>query len=197
VDPAFLHWIAAYGAVAIFVLLLLGVFGLPIPDETILTFAGVLVREGRLSLVPTVVAAVLGAVGGVSLSYIVGRRFGLEVVVRYGRWLHVRPAHLDRAQEWFEHSGRWLLVFGYFIPGVRHLTALIAGSARLPVAVFARYAYSGAAGWAIGFVALGWYVGTKWEGALAAIHGHLWLLLGILAAAATGYLVIVRMRRRT
>src|SRR5579859_4008251 len=56
--PDFLvHWIATYGLGAIFGLLFLGVFGLPVPDETLLTFAGVLVRQGRLPLIPTFFAA--------------------------------------------------------------------------------------------------------------------------------------------
>ena len=55
---------------------------------------------------------------------------------------------------WFRCFGRWLLAFGYFIPGVRHVTALAAGSA-LDYETFARYAYPGAVLWSCTFVALG------------------------------------------
>ena len=43
----------------------------------------------------------------------------------------------------------------------------------LTPAVFARYPYSGAAIWAASFITLGWYVGARWEIALAAAHRHL------------------------
>jgi membrane protein DedA with SNARE-associated domain len=194
VHPLFAHWIGAYGVPAIFVLLLLGVFGLPVPDETLLTFAGVLVREGRLALVPTVVAAVLGAMGGVSISYGIGRTFGLELVLHYGRWVHLRRAHLDRAHAWFEHAGRWFLMFGYFIPGVRHFTALVAGSSEMPLPAFARFAYGGAAIWSLTFIALGWYVGARWESVLAAIHSPRTILL-VAVVLAGAYVVLHYLRR--
>lgn len=171
--PAFAHWLTAYGPAALFVLLFLGVFGLPVPDETLLTFAGVLVREGDLHFGTAYVAAVCGSMGGISLSYGLGRTFGLGIVDRFGRWLHVTRADLERVEGWFEHSGRWMLMFGYFIPGVRHFTAIVAGSSRLPPGVFARFAYSGAALWALAFMTLGWYVGRTWETALERAHHHI------------------------
>jgi membrane protein DedA with SNARE-associated domain len=190
VPPFFLHWVHAYGAAALFVLLFLGVFGLPVPDETLLTFAGVLVRDGRLQFVPALLAAALGSMGGITLSYLVGRTLGLGVVERYGRWLHVTRADLERVEGWFEHSGRWVLMFGYFIPGVRHFTALIAGSSRLPFPVFARFAYAGAALWTFTFITLGWYVGARWEAALAAAHRHL-LVVAIAVAVLVAFYVLI------
>jgi membrane protein DedA with SNARE-associated domain len=190
--PFFFHWIADYGAAALFVLLFLGVFGLPVPDETLLTFAGVMVHEGHLRFGPTYVAAVLGSMGGITLSYIVGHRFGVGVVDRFGRWLHVTRGDLVRVENWFEHSGRWLLTFGYFIPGVRHFTALVAGSSGLPVPVFARYAYGGAAVWVLTFVTLGWYVGPAWEKALASAHRHLAVLAIVVVVLAGAYAVAHR-----
>jgi membrane protein DedA with SNARE-associated domain len=190
--PSILHWIAAYGPLAIFVLLFLGVFGLPVPDETLLTFAGVLVRQGKLHFMPALAAAILGSMGGITLSYSVGRIFGLGIVDRFGGWLHVTRADLARVERWFEHSGRWLLTFGYFIPGVRHFTALVAGSSRLPALVFARFAYAGAAIWAATFMTLGWYMGPAWETALEAAHRHMALLAVVIGALAIVYVVAHR-----
>ena len=196
--PFLIHWIAAYGAAALFVLLLLGVFGLPVPDETLLTFAGVLIRQGTMHAVPAVAAAILGSMAGITLSYTVGRTFGLGVVDRFGRWLHVTRSDLARVEGWFEHSGRWLLTFGYFIPGVRHFTAMVAGSSGLPAPVFARYAYSGAAIWAATFMTLGWYVGPAWESALATAHRHIGVVLVVVLVLAGAYAIAHRwwLRRR-
>ena len=196
VAVSLLHWISAYGPAAIFVLLFLGVFGLPVPDETLLTFAGVLVREGHLPVVPTLLAAVLGSMGGITLSYAVGRTLGLGAVDRFGRWLHVTRADLARVEGWFEHSGRWVLTFGYFVPGVRHFTAIVAGSSRLPPRIFARYAYSGAAIWCGTFITLGWYVGPAWEDTLAAAHRHIVVLASLVGASAIAYFFIRRRRLR-
>ena len=193
-----LHWITAYGPFAIFVLLFLGVFGLPVPDETLLTFAGVMVRQGHLHFIPALAAAILGSMGGITLSYVIGRTFGLGFVDRFGRWLHVTRDDLARVEKWFEHSGRWLLTFGYFIPGVRHFTALVAGSSCLPAPVFARYAYSGAAIWATTFMTLGWYMGPAWETALAEAQRHIGAAVIIAIVLAAAYALLHRwwMRRR-
>lgn len=182
-----IHWIAVYGPAALFVLLFLGVFGLPVPDETLLTFTGVLVREGRLHFATAYIAAVLGSMGGITLSYTIGRTLGLGAIDRFGKWLHVTRADLARVEGWFEHSGRWLLTFGYFIPGVRHFTAIVAGSSRLPMPVFARFAYTGAALWALTFMAFGWYVGPAWEAALDRAHRHLGIAVIVVLALAGAY----------
>ena len=189
---ALLQWVASYGVFALFGLLLLGVFGLPVPDETLLTFAGVLVRQGQLHFVPTYVAAALGSMCGITLSYILGRTLGVEVVHRYGRWLHISPHDLHRVEQWFEHSGRWILTFGYFIPGVRHLTAIVAGSSELPAHSFTRYAYSGAALWSLSFISFGWYVGRRWEAALSVAERHIYLFAVVLAIPGIAYVFVHR-----
>jgi len=192
VPDALLHWVAAYGPAALFVLLFLGVFGLPVPDETLLTLAGAMVRAGHLSLATTLLASVLGSMGGITLSYVRGRTFGLGVVDRFGRWMHVTREDLARVEAWFERSGRWVLMFGYFIPGVRHFTAIVAGSSRLPPPVFARYAYTGALIWATTFITLGWYVGPAWEAALARAHKHIGVVAIVVVVLELVYFVIHR-----
>ena len=47
-EQTLLHWIAQYGHAAIFGLLVFGIVGVPVPDETLLTLAGALVRHGDL-----------------------------------------------------------------------------------------------------------------------------------------------------
>ena len=187
-----LHWIGTYGPPALFVLLMVGVFGLPVPDETLLTFAGVLVRQGQMHFATTWVAAAVGSMCGITLSYIVGQRFGPAAVAHFGRWIHVSRADLDRVERWLERSGKWSLTFGYFIPGVRHFTAIVAGSSQLPPRIFAIYAYSGAALWSFTFITLGWMVGSHWEAALHAAHRHVAVLVVIAIVAAGIYTIIHR-----
>ncbi len=188
-----LHWIGAYGAVALAVLLMLGVFGLPVPDETLLTFAGVLVHEGRLPFLTTWIAATCGSMCGITLSYVLGRRFGPGAVGRFGGWVHVSKTDLVRVERWLERSGKWSLTFGYFVPGVRHFTALVAGSSQLPPRMFAAYAYTGAALWSLVFITLGFMVGNRWQAALATAHRHL-ALLALVGVFAAGLYAIVHRR---
>jgi membrane protein DedA with SNARE-associated domain len=188
----FLQWIGSYGPVALGLLLMLGVFGLPVPDETLLTFAGVLVRNGRMYFATTWLAATVGSMCGISISYILGRRLGPAAVTRFGRWLHVNQEDLDRVEKWLERSGKWALTFGYFVPGVRHFTAIVAGSTQLPLRIFATFAYSGAVLWSLTFIVLGWIVGNRWERALETAHRHIAVLAAIAIAGAIVYALIHR-----
>src|SRR5215510_4966347 len=115
-EQQLLDWVSRYGAAALFGLLALGIVGLPVPNETLLTVAGALVRKGELHLIPTLIAACAGNIVGVTLSYMLGRFAGMT------SWVH---EHLQKSmfnlERWFERIGKWTLAFGYFIPGVRHL----------------------------------------------------------------------------
>jgi len=191
-----LHWIAAYGLGAIFVLLMLGVFGLPVPDETLLTFTGVLIGQRQLGFPSAWLVAASGSMCGITLSYVLGRTGGRAILIHYGSWLHLTHERIVRVEEWMEHSGRWALAFGYFIPGVRHVTALVAGSSELPPSIFASAAYPGAALWSLTFIGLGWYVGDRWEAVLTMVHGHLVWVSIVLAAGLAVYLIARRFRSR-
>ena len=167
-----LAWITQYGYLAIFGLLMFGIVGLPVPDETLLTFTGYLVFKGHLHLPLAYASALFGSMCGITLSYWLGRTFGLALIHRYGRYVWIKEEHVTRAHEWFERVGRWGLTFGYFIPGVRHFTAYAAGISELEPHVFGAYAYSGAVLWAATFISLGYFLGERWQAVSKQIHHH-------------------------
>jgi membrane protein DedA with SNARE-associated domain len=178
-----LQLVTQYGHVAIFCLLVLGIVGLPVPDEWLLTFAGYLVYKGHFHYLPTVAAAFAGSVCGITISYIIGRTGGLYLIHKYGRYVHLTQARLDRVHNWFERMGRWTLFFGYYMPGVRHFTAVVAGSSELEPHVFALFAYSGALVWVVTFISLGYFLGERWSTISEEIHGVLlWLTIAAVAA---------------
>lgn len=189
-----LHWVTQHGYVGIFLLLVLGIIGLPIPDETLLTFAGYLIYRGRLQPLATVVSAFLGSVCGITLSYALGRTFGLYLVRHYGRYFHVTEEKLDQVHRWFDRIGRWALTFGYYVPGVRHVTAYVAGASRLQLPIFALFAYGGGLLWSVTFIALGYFLGERWASAGKAMQRHLALWAAI---ALVLIFVYFRLRRIT
>jgi membrane protein DedA with SNARE-associated domain len=181
VEQQLLWWVSHYGAVALFALLALGVVGLPVPNETLLTVAGALVRKGQLSLIPTLVGACAGNVVGVTLSYAIGRFAGDHYLKR-----HLRKG-MDTLELWFERIGKWALAFGYFVPGIRHLTAIGAGSSGFPFPEFARYAYGGAILWTILFFGFGYFIGSHLPASLEDIHNKTLLMCLVGALLVTGY----------
>lgn len=178
-------WLAHFGPLGLFVLQMLGIFGLPIPDETVMVLAGVMVSRGQLRLAPTAAAAVTGAMTGITVSFIVGRFGGLPLLLRYGSKIHISRSALARAERWFASVGKWLLVVGYFIPGVRHVTAIVAGASNLPARTFLVFAYVGAALWVGCFLSLGYLLADEWRGLLADFYRYarVFVLIGIALVA--------------
>ena len=190
------HWITQYGYGAIVCLLMLGIAGLPVPDETLLMFSGYLVFKNQLHIVPALLAAFLGSICGITLSYVLGRSFGFALIHRYGQYFHITEDRLNRTRGWMEHSGAWSLTFGYYIPGVRHLTAYVAGTSKLRPSVFSLFAYSGGGLWSLTFVAAGYLLGDEWSRVSRDISSYAWSATLVLAAAMLFYLGARRMRQR-
>jgi len=157
-----LRWATEYGYTGIFLLLTLGIVGAPIPDEGVLAFAGYLVYEGKLRLFPTVAAAFLGSVCGISLSYGLGRTIGTYLIKKFGPAVQITGDKVTHVQTWFERVGKWGLLFGYYLPGVRHLIAFGAGVSKLQLSVFALFAYTGGFIWSVTFISAGYYLGREW-----------------------------------
>jgi membrane protein DedA with SNARE-associated domain len=183
-----LPWITQYGVFALFTLLALGIIGLPIPDETLIVFAGFLISKGQLPLVSTVIAVVAGACVGISMSYLLGRTAGHRLAQTLMKKLSPDSSSVARVRLWFAKIGTWILFFGYFIPGVRHLSGFIAGASELAYPQFAFFAYAGAIAWSATFLALGYYFGDRWQAMLEALDPTTGILLIIFAICLGSYL---------
>ena len=177
--------IAQYGYPAIFFLLVGGIVGLPIPDQLLLIVSGYLVLTKSLSMGPTLVAAVLGSIVGITLSYALGRASG-----SYVSRLPFAANRLPNARKWFERYGAWTLVFGYFIPGVRNLIGFTSGMMKVKVRYFAPYAYAGAILSSVTCISAGYFLGVQAGWALASVSRIVFLA----AAAAILFFIQKTMR---
>jgi membrane protein DedA with SNARE-associated domain len=179
---AIAFWIGHYGYVAIFSLLLLGIVGLPVPDEWLLTFAGYLVFKNNLHFWPAFAAAALGSICGITISYGLGRSLGLFLIHHYSRLLRISQNDLDRVHTWFDRFGTWTLLIGYYVPGVRHFTAVVAGASKMEFHLFSVFAYSGALLWTTTFMMLGYAFGEHWTQVLRQVQRHLaaWALVALI-----------------
>jgi membrane protein DedA with SNARE-associated domain len=194
-DATIHNIIAQYGPLGLTVLLMFGIVGLPVPDETLLTGAGVLIRTGELTPIPTAGAALLGSMSGITISFLLGVYVGTRLIERYGAWLHVSPERFARFQQWYDKYGRWTLLFGYFVPGLRHVLAIAAGVSELRWHQFAMFAYTGAVMWVSTFLVGGYYLGQEWLSGSSRAHWIMAIIGGALALIGIAYLIIRRWRR--
>ncbi len=156
------HLIEHFGYLGITLALIGGIIGLPIPDEFILTYVGYTIFAGKLAYLPSLLCAFIGASSGITLSFILGIKLGIPFLHKFGPKLHITEVRIDRTRKLFNKFGPFLLIIGFFIPGVRHITAYLAGINNYSYKKFALFAYSGAVIWCFAFITLGRALGDNW-----------------------------------
>ncbi|PGZ44912.1 alkaline phosphatase [Bacillus anthracis] len=173
--------IVQYGYLGILIALVGGIVGLPIPDELLLTFVGYNVSKGTMSGLSAFASGIAGAMLGITLSYILGLKLGLPILNKYGPKIYIKEKQIERTHVLIEKYGPFLLIIGYFIPGVRHLTAYFVGMSNLTFWKFCLYAYSGAFIWVSTFVGIGWKMGGEWNLIEYSLHHYGIRILTILS----------------
>jgi membrane protein DedA with SNARE-associated domain len=136
---------------------------IPVPSEVIQLFAGYLVSAHRMSLFAAVSAGVLGNVIGSWISWSVGYWGGSRFIARDGRYVHVTPERMARAQRWFDDRGEIAVLIGRCVPIVRTFISLPAGVARMPFWRFTLFTVVGCVPWVLGLTLIGVQVGPSWD----------------------------------
>ncbi|WP_316568920.1 VTT domain-containing protein [Neobacillus sp. YIM B06451] len=152
-----------YSYLILFMGIFLELLALPISGQLLMAYAGYFAFLGKMSFPLALLTAFGAAVAGITITYFIGKTGGYKLVEKYGRYIHLTPERYAKTAAWYERSGKILLVFSYFIPGVRHFAGYVSGISRLSFRTFAIPAYSGAFLWSFGFVTLGRILGPKWE----------------------------------
>lgn len=164
--------LVGYGAIVL-VMLLENVVP-PIPSEVVMPLAGFLIQQGKLELLPTVLAGLLGTVLGAWFWYGIGRMINEQRLEnwlrRHGRWLGLRPEDLARSRRWFNRHGVAVVFWGRIIPGVRTLVSLPAGIELMPQPLFLAWTTAGSMLWILMLTIAGQALGSGYEGVAARIH---------------------------
>jgi len=180
-----------YGYLVVLFGVMLESTGVPLPGETILLAAGVLVQRGHLDLGDTIAFGILGAVLGDQIGYWVGREGGRPFVLRWGRYLFITPERLARAEAFFARHGGKAVFLARFFSGLRVFGALVAGISRMRWGTFLIYNSLGGAVWATAVVLVGYFLGSS----LALVErwlGRATLVLGLVVAVAVGFYLAYR-----
>ena len=140
----------------------------PIPADLIVAFGGFLAARSGRSPIPTVVAVVIGNVGGALAMFVLGRRFGAAWIRGHLSRVMGESAE-QRVQHWYNLYGLPALFLSRFLPGVRAVVPPLAGAMRVP-ATGAIAAISVASTiWYSTLALIAYRLGTQWERIVAAI----------------------------
>jgi membrane protein DedA with SNARE-associated domain len=168
-----------YGYAGIYGSLVLGIVGVPVPDEILMLFCGFLVSKGELRYFPTLITAFCGSISGMSVAYFVA--YMLESYLK-----RKKKALVDKiagVSSWFQKYGKFAIIIGYFIPGIRYVTAYFSGMSEIRYRQFITYAACGAAVWTTTFITAGLYLGKQWKKYSHLIYHYSEIFIVLLIAA--------------
>jgi membrane protein DedA with SNARE-associated domain len=144
------------GAVGVGLSILLETIIPPIPSEAVLGLAGVLINDGRMSIVPVILFATLGSILGAIFFYYIGLALGPRRSHAFlDRLPLVETEDVDKTFGWFERHGRSAVFLGRMVPIVRSFISVPAGVVRMPIGQFLLFTAGGSLIWNSVLVSLG------------------------------------------
>lgn len=169
----------------VFTNVLLQQLGLPVPAVPTLLVAGSL-AAGSGQAGAMLAAAVCASVVADGVWYLAGRVFGYRVLAGLCRLSMNPDSCVTQTEVRFVRWGVWSLVVAKFVPGFSTVAPPIAGALRMPLPGFLLAAGAGAALWAGGAIAAGWWLRDELQAALAAMsrHGTTVIVTVVMALAA-------------
>lgn len=181
------YGLGGYGVV--FALMLLESACIPIPSEITMPVAGLLASQHHLSLVPVIVVGVVANLAGSLVSYAVGRGEGRSLLLKYGRYILVKPHDVERADEWFARYGPPAVFFSRLLPVVRTFISLPAGVAKMDVKKFALLTVLGCIPWVTALTVAGYVLGANWQKVLTYTRPLEYAVLAAIVVGAALWLV--------
>ncbi|MEH3145859.1 MAG: DedA family protein [Methylobacterium frigidaeris] len=141
--------ITHYGYWAIFLVITLESAGVPMPGETALITAAVYAGStGHISIWLVVASAAAAAILGDNLGYWVGRRWGMPLLLKYGKAIALDHRRLKLGQYLFRQHGGKIVFFGRFTAMLRAYAALLAGVNQFDARRFFLFNAAGGVAWA-------------------------------------------------
>ncbi|MHB1510014.1 MAG: DedA family protein [Acidimicrobiales bacterium] len=186
-------FVASSGYAAIFILCVAQSCCVPTSSELTMGFAGVLAATGKLNLAAAIGIGATGEVVGAYIAWVIGRTGGRAFVDRYGKYLLLSHADLDRAEAWYSRHQRWGVFGSRLVPLVRNFAALPAGVAEVPLLRFGLLTAAGSLLWDGAMAGIGYGVGSKYQ---SIMHGFsdAGYLLGAIAVLAIAVVIWHRFR---
>lgn len=173
-----------------------------IPSELVLTFAGFMTTQTKMTITGVVVGATLLSVIGSFGLYGVGRYISEERLARLvdtkiGTLLGFKKEDIHKSTEWFQVKGKYSVLFCRCVPVLRCLISLPAGTAKMNPILFALFTGIGSFFWNLLLVNLGLAAGNNWEaivervGAITTVIGA-----GIIGVLGIAFLLFIKKRIR-
>lgn len=136
---------------------------IPLPSEVIMTFAGFVVNEGKLSLIGITIAGTLGNLLGSLITYYIGLKGGRPLLEKYGKYVLISKRKLDLVDDIFKKYGSLTVFVGRILPVIRTFISLPAGISKMDLKKFTIYTVLGSLPWTLVLGYIGVILGQNWH----------------------------------
>jgi membrane protein DedA with SNARE-associated domain len=194
-----------HGVSAVFLLMLIDAV-LPAASELVMIVGGAVaagalggsisvlgadISRGFWSYVVVALAGTIGYLIGAIAGWWIGLRGGRPLLERHGRWFHLTPVQLERAERWFDRYEDWAVFVGRITPVVRSFVSIPAGVFRVRLGRYSVLTLAGSALWCFALAGVGWGLGSSYE---SFDHGFRYVEIALVAGLLLlgGYLVLRR-----
>ncbi|HUZ52346.1 MAG TPA: DedA family protein [Streptosporangiaceae bacterium] len=152
----------SHGYLALIIFAFIEACCIPISSEITFAFAGVIAAQphSTFTVAAVIIIGTLAEMGGSLTSYAIGRRGGRHLLERYGRWVLISHADLDRAERFFAGRGAWAVAVARVLPIVRCFASFGAGVVEIPVLPFTIFSLIGTVVWTTTLTLLGYNLGS-------------------------------------
>ena len=182
---------------ALFLLLLIEEAGVPLPapGDMVIMLAGYRASEGQMDLLEAVLAVMFAVQLGSTILYLLSRRLGHLILVKFGRFIHLDQAKLDKVERWIQERGAIMVLVGRLTPGLRTPTSIMSGIFEIPFHQFLFFTTVAAVVWGAVWLSLGYFFGRSLLPLTSPLHNPE-LYLGIGAGVLLIWAAIYRRRRQ-
>ncbi len=150
-------------------------------------------RSGLPAYLAVVAVGIAGNTLGAAGGWWIGVRGGHPLLARYGRYIHITPARIARAERWFARFEGIAVPLGFATPLIRSFVAIPAGILEIGLRRFLLSALIGIAAFCAVVAGIGWAVGTSWS---SVHHDFVYVdvAVGVAIVLLVAFLVIRRRR---
>lgn len=137
-------------------------FGVFFPGDSLLFTAGLFSAIGKIDLLTLILGSIFFAILGDSVGYYTGKKFGPNLFKKEDS-VFFKKSYLEKAKEYFNKYGGVAIVLARFVPGVRTITPILAGSVSMNYKNFLFFNISGGIVWVLSMALLGYFLGSRIE----------------------------------
>ncbi len=185
------HLLGEYGYGLVFTVIGLEAMGVPLPGESMIIGAAIYAATtGKLDITGVIAAAVLGAIMGDNIGYLIGRWAGFRVLRRFGRYVGLTDRRLQLGRYLFQRQGGKVVFLGRFIAVLRTFVALLAGANQMEWKTFLLWNAVGGVVWATSYGLAAYLLGD----AIRRIEGPIAIVVGAVGVVALGAAIVVLRR---